>query len=166
MKFVVFHGAFGSPDGNWFPQLKETLTNLEQTVVVPTFPTDDWGEMLKAGKNFKPKKQLLKNWFRVFEKIMKGFKKGEKLCFVGHSLGPLFILHVVEKYGIKLDSAIFVSPFLDSLGNWKVDIVNKTFYKTDFDWKKLKNSYRLLMSYTQITIRMLMVNTHWNLQRR
>ncbi len=140
MKFVIFHGSFGSPEGNWFPQLKESLENIGQEVVVPRFPTDDWAAMINNGPERPPKHQTLENWFKTFEKeVLKKIRKGEKLCFVGHSLGPLFILHVLEKYNIKLDSAIFVSPFLKSLGGqWQIETVNKTFYKKGFDWKKLK----------------------------
>lgn len=139
MKFVLFHGAFGSPEGNWFPQLKDQLESLGQRVVVPEFPTDSWNEMTKAGADASPTKQNLSSWFQAFDKIQKTFKKGEKLCFIGHSLGPLFILHAVEKYNIQLDSAIFVSPFLDPLQkSWQIDAVNKTFYRTDFDFEKLK----------------------------
>ena len=35
MKFVVFHGAFGSPESNWIPELEEKLKTLGQEVVVP-----------------------------------------------------------------------------------------------------------------------------------
>lgn len=70
---------------------------------------------------------------------MSKIKNGEKLSFIGHSLGPLFILHVVEKFDLKLDSAIFISPFLEKLNkSWQIDLVNKTFYKSDFNFEKLK----------------------------
>ena len=138
MKFVIFHGSYGSPEGNWFPQLKEGLENFDQEVIVPRFPVDDFDEVTKNGPGRPPKNQNLKNWLKAFEKVLKTFRRGEKLCFVGHSLGPLFILHVVEKYNLKLDSAIFVSPFF-SLPNimWQIDLVNKTFYKEYFDFEKL-----------------------------
>ncbi len=139
MKFVIFHGSFGSPEGNWFPELKEKLEHFGQVVLIPKFPVDSWNELTNN-----PKKQLnqsLESWLKEFERIQKTFKKDEKLCLVGHSLGCLFILHVVSKYNISLDSAIFVSPFLEKLNKqWQIDLVNKTFYKTDFDFKKLKAS--------------------------
>ncbi len=139
MKFVIFHGSFGSPEGNWFPELRERLELLGQKVIVPKFPTEDWTRLTEKGSQSASKNQNLQNWFKTFGRILKSFKTGEPLCFVGHSLGPLFILHIVEKYNINLDSAIFVSPFLERLGGqWQIELVNKTFYKTDFDWKKLK----------------------------
>lgn len=138
MKFIIFHGAFSNPESNWFPELKEKLEALGQQVLVPTFPVDSWGNVTKQGKNYKSKIQTLDNWLKVFDQFFKTFKKGEKICFIGHSLGPLFILHIVEKYKIKLDSAIFVSPFTKRLDMWQFNAVNNTFYKTDFNFKKLK----------------------------
>lgn len=140
MKFVLFHGAFGSPEGNWFPQLKEKLEALGQTVIAPQFPVDSWDEVTKDGPNKPLKNQSLASWFKAFEPIAKTFKKNEKLCFVGHSLGCVFILHVVEKFNLKLDCAIFVVPFMDKLGDkyWQFDHANDSFYKTAWDFEKLK----------------------------
>lgn len=142
MKFVIFHGSFGHPQEHWFPQLKESLELLGQEVLVPKFPCEDFDELTKAGPNSSLRYQSLEGWYKVFEKeVLSTIKKSEKLCFVGHSLGPLFILHIVEKYNLKLDCAIFVSPFMNKLNKaWQFDLVNETFYKTDFDWDKLKKS--------------------------
>ncbi len=139
MKFIIFHGSYGSPDGNWFPQLKKKLELLGQEVIVPRFPVDDWDEVTKKGPSQELKNQNLENWLKAFEDTRKKLKKDDKLCFVGHSLGPLFILHVVQKYNIKLDSAIFVSPFLRPLNKaWQIYLANKSFYNAVFDFEKLK----------------------------
>lgn len=139
MKFILFHGAFGSPGSNWLPELKDKLESLGQEAIAPTFPVDTWESVTRQGGRHPSEKQNLANWFTEFEKVRKTFKKGEKLCFIGHSLGPLFILHVVQKYSIHLDSAIFVCPFLEKLNkSWQIDHVNKSFYKIDFDFQKLK----------------------------
>ena len=138
MKFVLFHGAFGSPNGNWFPELKEKLEVLGQEVIALQFPVDSWNEVVSAGSTKPLKNQNLTSWLKTIEPIVRSFKKEEKVCFVGHSLGAVFILHVVEKFGIKLDSAIFVSPFLDKLDRWEFNHANSSFYKTDFDFENLK----------------------------
>lgn len=139
MKFVLFHGAFGSPGSNWLPELKDKLESLGQEAISPAFPVDTWNHVTKLGPDSPSNIQNLDNWFKEFDKIYKTFRKGEKLCFIGHSLGPLFILHAIERYNIKLDSAIFVCPFLEALHkSWQIDHVNKSFYKTNFDFKKLK----------------------------
>ncbi len=65
-------------------------------------------------------------------------RERERLCFIGHSLGPLFILHIVERFNLQLDSAIFTCPFLDKLNKaWQIDHANKSFWKTDFDFARL-----------------------------
>lgn len=136
MKFVIFHGSFGNPDGNWFPELKDKLQALGQEVLVPKFPCDDFNTLTKSTKTI----QNLSNWMKVFEReVLPKIKNGEKLCFVGHSLAPVFILHAVLKYNLKLDCAIFVSPFMEDIKNdsWQFYLVNKTFYKTDFDFQRL-----------------------------
>ncbi len=137
MKFVIFHGAYGGPEGNWFPTLKESLEGLGQEVIVPKFPTEKWSDFVKKGNRGKSRIQTLEAWLKEFEKARKSFRK-EKLVFIGHSLGPLFMLHAVQKYNIKLDSAIFVSPFMDKLNAWEFDNVNYSFYRKDFDFKKLQ----------------------------
>lgn len=135
MTFVIFHGAFGGPEENWFPQLKERLESLDQKVIVPQFPVDDWDEVTKNGPKVPPKNQNLSSWLNTFAK---SDLARQKYCFVGHSLGCIFILHALDKFGIHLDSAIFVSPFLEKLNTlWQIDHANQSFYKTGFDYEKL-----------------------------
>lgn len=146
MQFVIIHGAFGGPDENWFPELGEKLVSLGQKVITPQFPVDDWDVITKNGPNIPSKNQTLDNWLKTFEKVLTGLDRDDKLCFVSHSLGPLFILHTLEKFEIQLDSAIFVSPFLEKLQtDWQIDLVNASFYKTDFDFGYLKR--RIPISY-------------------
>lgn len=140
MKFIIFHGAFGNPESNWFPELKEKLAGFGQKVIVPRFPVDNWEDVTRSGRSLSPKQQTLEKWLKTFRKsVLPLIKSGEKLCFVAHSLGPLFILHVIEKFNLQLDSAIFVSPFFDRLDRvWQIDHVNQSFYKTNFNFEKLK----------------------------
>lgn len=140
MKFVLFHGAFVTPDDSWYPWLGKELKKLGQEFFAPQFPVDLWKDVenLKPGAEFK--KQSLSSWMKVFERFKsKEIKREDQLCFIGHSTGPLFILHVLSQYNIKLDSAIFVCPFLERLGGpWQTNKVNETFYKADFDFKRLR----------------------------
>lgn len=139
MQFLIIHGSYGSPDGNWFPQLKENLEALGQKVITPQFPVDSWDEVTKFGISTPTKQQTLINWLSAFNNILLQINRNDKLCIVAHSLGPLFTLHAVFNNNLKLDSAIFVSPFLSHLGcDWQIDHANGTFYKTDFDFEKLK----------------------------
>lgn len=146
MKFVLIHGSFGHPEEHWFPELKADIESLGQTLIAPKFPTEDWDEMVKAGPKVPAKRQSLSSWFSVFEKdVLPKLSKKDKIVFIGHSLGPLFILHVVEKYKLRVDCAIFVCPFMDALDRWEFNHVNKSFYKTNFDFELLKQ--RIPVSY-------------------
>ena len=138
MKFIIFHGSFGSPEENWFPELKEQLESLGQKVLAPQFPVDDWDKMVKDGPSVPLKNQNLQSWLFAFDSYMAKINENEKLCFIGHSLGCVFILHLIQKYNIKLDCAIFVSPFLNRLKKWEFNHANHTFYKSDFDFAQLK----------------------------
>lgn len=138
MKFVIFHGSFGSSDGNWFPDLKAKLEYMGQTVICPQYPIDNEDTISKDPKSSTV--QTLDSWTKVFEEtVLPDLKGKEKICFIGHSIGNVFILHLIEKFKIKLDCAIFVSPWLDQipLDDWKYNKVNSSFYKTDFDFEKL-----------------------------
>ena|SRR3989338_7377928 len=142
MQFVIFHGAFGLKNGNWFPWLKTELEKSGHEVILEQYPVDDMGEITKKGKENKDTLQNLDNWLTVFKKTtLPRLNKNETIIFVGHSLAPVFILHVVDRFKIALEKAIFISPFLEGLKGaegWQFDVVNRTFHKTDFDWLKLK----------------------------
>lgn len=146
MKFLIVHGSYGSPDGNWFPRLKEKLELLNQDVLVPRFPTDDWDEVTKRGEKKATKSQNLNNWLKAFKEVVLPWAKDEKVVIIGHSLGPLFILHALRKYELNVDAAIFVSPFLHIPRNkrfWQIDVANKTFYKHSFNFSDLKRQIHM-----------------------
>ncbi len=137
MQFVIFHGSLGTKDGNWFPDLKNKLEAMGQEVFCPQYPVDEYE---KIEKEQKTTIQNLDSWTKTFEEeVLPHLNTKKKICFIGHSLGNVFILHILSKHKIKLDCAIFVSPCLDRLGMvpWQYDLVNTTFYKTDFDFDEL-----------------------------
>lgn len=145
MKFVLFHGVFGSAVDNWFPYLKKGLETAGNTVIIPAFPYTSHDELVADGSG-SDIKQGLDPWMRHCEEKLKDIKNEGNLCFVGHSVGCLFILHFISKWNLTLDSAFFVAPFLSKLGGrWEFDYVNKTFYKNDFDFNELRK--RIPTSY-------------------
>lgn len=142
MQCVIFHGSFGSKDGNWFPWLKRELATMGHEVFLEQYPVDNWGEIEKKGKNNSETIENLDSWLAYFEKnTLPKLKKDGDIVFFGHSLAPLFILQLISQFNLQLKGAVFVSPFLEALNQketWQFDVVNSTFYKTDFDWIKLK----------------------------
>lgn len=122
-RVFIIHGAGGSPNGNWFPWLKQELEKIGFVVIVPTFPT--------------PEGQNLKNW----RKVMKTYTIEKEDIFVGHSISPAFILDLLERNAAK--AAFLVAPFIRKI-NYKgeglnFDVINSTFYK-NFDWAKIKEN--------------------------
>lgn len=138
MLYVIFHGSFGNPESNWFPELKDRLEALHQKVLVPAFSVDTWGDITAGGPKGASHNQTLENWLAVFETYLPQLRAEKKLCFIGHSAGPLFILHAVAKFNLQLDSAIFVSPFYEDIkSDWQFEVVCRSFYAKDIDWESL-----------------------------
>jgi predicted alpha/beta hydrolase family esterase len=61
----------------------------------------------------------------------------EETIVVGHSLGPAFLLNIIEKLNKPIAGAVFVSGFTGLLGK-PLDIINKTFVDKEFDWDRIK----------------------------
>ena len=120
----IIHGAYGHPNENWFPWLKSELEKLGCKVFVPRFPT--------------PKDQSLENWLKVFEDYKQCLN--ENSIVVGHSLGPAFLLNVLENLDKPIKAAFFVSGFVGLLGNPEIDNINKSFVDRSFDWQKIKQN--------------------------
>ncbi|MCX6774529.1 MAG: GNAT family N-acetyltransferase [DPANN group archaeon] len=121
---IIVHGTKGSPEGNWFPWLKEELEKSGCKVFVPKFPT--------------PEGQNLDNWLKEFSKYKQHLD--ENSIVVGHSLGPAFLLSVIEQLNKPIKAAFFVAGFLGLLGNEEFDNLNKSFTTRNFDWDKIKKN--------------------------
>jgi hypothetical protein len=120
----IIHGAYGTPEENWFPWLKRELEKIGCTVYVPAFPT--------------PEGQSLSAWLAVFKQYEK-YVRGDSI-FVGHSIGATFILdllmHMQKKVRAIFLVSCFVTPAIDP--NNEVTEINKTFYEKPFDWETIK----------------------------
>lgn len=127
----IFHGVEGTPQENWFPWLKRELENFsdgqngrQYRIFIPQFPTPDG--------------QTLENWLGTFEQYADQINKNA--IFIGHSLGGLFMLSLLEKYKIKM--AVFVASFGELPGN-KFDDGMLTFVpsvRQNFDWQKIRQN--------------------------
>jgi len=135
MKLFIIHGSYGNPKENWFPWLKQELEKLGHNVFVPEFPT--------------PKNQSLENWMFEFQDGMYYDMVDEDSVFIGHSLGPAFILSLLEKIEIPkpIKSCFFVSGFIGSLNKSEFDKINKTFTEKEFNWDKIKKNCKKFKMY-------------------
>lgn len=166
MNFILLHGSFNSYNQlkeYWFPKLQKYCILLGHKVYLPHLPTISWDEVTQIGVDSKLAKQSLDIWLDEIKKYTQYFKDKETV-FVCHSTGPLFALHLLTNYSLILDSAIFVCPFLTKLSKpvWQVNKVNETYYKSDFDFKRLKK--QIPLSYVLYGIDDPYVDTEQSLQ--
>lgn len=117
----IFHGTAGNPQENWFPWLKGKLEEKGHKVLVPQFPT--------------PKGQSLGAWFKVLEDY-KEYINGDTI-FIGHSLGGMFLLRLLEKIP-KAKAVFFVgTPIgIQPILNYTKDY---SFGGFDFKWNEIRN---------------------------
>lgn len=115
----IFHGTEGYPDENWFPWLKQQLEAKGCNVIVPQFPSPP----------VVPAK--ISEWFDVLRKYEQYIN--EDTIFVGHSLGGLFLLRILESTEQKCRAAVFVgTPIgIQPIKNYARD---SAFCGFDFNW--------------------------------
>jgi hypothetical protein len=143
MKFLILHGTYGSNDSNWFPWLKSELEKLGQEVILPQMPVDDYDaahEAFEKKQDWKPQHQTPENWLELFQSDLYDQIDHGEVCIISHSLAPVFVMHVLEKYQLGLDSAIFVAPFnIKGYDLPEYDVINNPFMKDDFDYELIKS---------------------------
>jgi predicted alpha/beta hydrolase family esterase len=122
--FILIHGAYGSRNGNWFPWLRLELHRLGQHVHIPQFPT--------------PAGQSLDSWMRAFKHYRRYLRPDTVL--VGHSLGPAFIMSLIERQNRPVRAAFMIAGFIGKLGISEFDGLNTTFTDREFDWKKIRRN--------------------------
>jgi predicted alpha/beta hydrolase family esterase len=121
-KALIFHGTHGSPQGNWFPWLKEHLIIQGWDVVIPSLPT--------------PEDQSLESWITALNTQVTNLSDINMV--IGHSLGATFILRLIERNLINPSQILLVSTVINFIQNEEYDRLNKSFIDHPFDWKKIK----------------------------
>jgi predicted alpha/beta hydrolase family esterase len=104
--------------------LKKKLEERGNSVYVPRFPT--------------PENQSVKNWSRALEEQAPRF--GENTVLIGHSCGATYLLHILEVLKTPVAKSIFVSGFIDKLGDDYFDALNETFVAHEFKWDTIKKN--------------------------
>ncbi len=128
----VFHGTEGYPEENWFPWLKKELEQKGHKVFVPQFPSPP----------IVPSR--ISEWFEV----LKNYEKyiAQDTILIGHSLGGVFTLRVLEKLDHPIKAVFFVgTPIgVKPIKNYERD---SSFSGFDFDWKKIKSNVKDFVVY-------------------
>lgn len=128
----IFHGTEGHPKENWFPWLKQELEQKGYNVIVPQFPSPP----VVAAK--------ISEWFDV----LKDYEEyiDDDTVFVGHSLGGVFTLRVLEKLDHTVKAAILVGAPIGVKPILNYDRDN-SFSSFKFDWEAIKSKANNFVVY-------------------
>lgn len=121
----IFHGTEGYPEENWFPWLKEKFEEKGCRVIVPQFPSPP----------VVPSK--ISEWFAVLKDYEQHID--ENTILIGHSLGGVFALRVLEqlKHPVRAVFLVGTPIGVKPIANYDRD---SSFSGFDFDWEKIKNN--------------------------
>jgi len=123
----IFHGTEGHPEENWFPWTKKQLEQRGYEVFVPQFPSPP---VIPA---------KIADWFDVLKSYEE--KITEDTILIGHSLGGIFTLRLLEKLSHPVRAACFVgTPIgIQPIANYERD---SSFSGFDFDWTTIKQKVK------------------------
>jgi predicted alpha/beta hydrolase family esterase len=119
MNAYIFHGTEGYPEENWFPWLKDELNKIGIPTEVPQFSNSKFPDR--------------DTWLKEASEL----KIGSDTILIGHSLGAVLILKMLER-DTKIKAIYLVAPFLNDLG-WQ-STEDSHFFDQSFDWQKIKNN--------------------------
>ncbi|MDE1768702.1 MAG: serine hydrolase family protein [Candidatus Micrarchaeota archaeon] len=123
-RFFIIHGWEGSPEGNWFPWLKDMLQKKGFEVHAPHMPDPS---MPKEGR-----------WVdKLVEEV--GYPDSE-VYLIGHSLGSIAILRYLEqlKSGKEVGGCLLVAGFTEDIG---IDQISD-FFKKPINWDTINSHCR------------------------
>jgi len=120
---IIIHGTEGFPGENWFPWLKKELEQKGYVISVPQFPSPP---VIPA---------KISEWFDVLKEYESSFD--EDTVLIGHSLGGVFTLRVLEKLKNPVKAAFFVGTPIGVRPILNYDRDN-AFSGFEFDWDEIR----------------------------
>jgi len=122
--FVLLHGYTSSPNAVFFPWLKKELNERGYEVSAPTLPNTDNPKIIKQ-----------------VDYVLKTQKFDENTVLLGHSLGSVVALKVVENLKKPIKKLILAAGFLEPKFKDHKRPFEKTF-NWKFDFEKIKNNVK------------------------
>lgn len=114
--YLIIHGSFGNPFGNWFPYLRKEIEKKDSQVYTPDFPT---------GVGY----QNYENWSNLLRTYVDANIINENTIIFAHSIAPVFISKFLVENKLKVKRLVFVCGFNNYLGiNDEYDAVNESMY--------------------------------------
>lgn len=114
--YLIVHGSFGSPFGNWFPYLRGELEKRELVVYTPDMP---------SGVGY----QNYDNWSNVMKTYVDAGIINENTVIFAHSIAPVFVCKFLIENSVKVKRLVLVCGFNNYLGiNDDYDAVNESMY--------------------------------------
>ena len=123
MKAVIFHGWGSTSQDNWFSWLKDELEDNGFEVFVPNLPNTH--------------NPIQEEWLKAALDLT---DFDENTILIGHSLGTILIMRLLEKKKIK--AAFLVSSFDEDLGIPEIN----NFFDQPFDYEKIKSNKLYMLS--------------------
>jgi len=126
MKVTIIHGWGATPEGDWFPWVKQKLVERGIEVEIPIMPNTDEPKIIP--------------WVNKLKEL----GLNEETVIIGHSVGCQTILRYLEQADIKIKKAILVSPWMTINKNncdeeeepWEIA---QPWAETPIDFNKIKD---------------------------
>ena|SRR3989338_440592 len=123
-RVIIIHGWEGTPQGNWFPWLKEQLDKLGYDAFVPIMPN--------------PNFPVMTEWLEKLKEVAEN--PDQNLYLVGHSLGVIMILRYLESLTSdqQIGGVVLVAGFPEPIGYEELN----SFFEKPLDYEKIKKAAR------------------------
>lgn len=131
-RVFIIHGTEGYPEENWFPWMKQELEQRGYKVFIPQFPSPP----------IVPAK--ISEWFDVLKDCEQYIN--EDTFLIGHSLGGIFTLRILEKLTHPVKAAFFIGTPVGvrPIANYDRD---NSFSGFAFDWRKIKEKAKYFIVF-------------------
>jgi predicted alpha/beta hydrolase family esterase len=120
----IIHGIGGNPKENWFPWMKKEIESEGHRVIVPDFPNSD--------------EPRLDEWMEHMKKYEDSID--EETIFIGHSLGGMFILRLLEHMKKPIKAVFLVAGVTGPTDGLNLAPLMTTFTTPPLEYELIKKN--------------------------